>query len=275
MTRPTRCGPASSSPNQPACFPWCTRPARRCDKDHRVPYDAGGAPCDCNPILGQLPVARSVRHQPHADVRALGAQFRCPRGHWVSGPRQRQNGCPAGSAYTWKTSPEVAGSSAGFNSLAPSEIALSCAAEKSSTHTSRWICCCCGPPGHSGATWLGASWIPSRQSPSTLTLCQSSSASTVPSRSPAQKALSACKSGASRTWINRETRMTPMVSHSQGPREDSMFPLRPHMPQMARRALVRALAPKTLGATGARSLQGPSLRSGVGPSVVVPGASAS
>lgn len=33
----------------PTCvFPWCTRPSRRCDKDHRVPYDAGGATCDCN-----------------------------------------------------------------------------------------------------------------------------------------------------------------------------------------------------------------------------------
>ncbi len=35
--------------NHPMCvFPWCTRPARRCDKDHRVPYDQGGATCDCN-----------------------------------------------------------------------------------------------------------------------------------------------------------------------------------------------------------------------------------
>ena len=29
-------------------FPWCTRPARDCDHDHRVPFDAGGASCDCN-----------------------------------------------------------------------------------------------------------------------------------------------------------------------------------------------------------------------------------
>lgn len=29
-------------------FPWCTRPPRRCDKDHGVPYDAGGPTCDCN-----------------------------------------------------------------------------------------------------------------------------------------------------------------------------------------------------------------------------------
>ncbi len=29
-------------------FPWCTRPQRRCDKDHGVPYDAGGPTCDCN-----------------------------------------------------------------------------------------------------------------------------------------------------------------------------------------------------------------------------------
>ena len=26
-----------------ACvFPWCTRPAKRCDSDHVVPYDSGG-----------------------------------------------------------------------------------------------------------------------------------------------------------------------------------------------------------------------------------------
>jgi hypothetical protein len=29
-------------------FPWCTRPPRRCDQDHGVPYDAGGPTCDCN-----------------------------------------------------------------------------------------------------------------------------------------------------------------------------------------------------------------------------------
>lgn len=33
----------------PTCvFPWCTRPSHRCDLDHRVPYDEGGASCDCN-----------------------------------------------------------------------------------------------------------------------------------------------------------------------------------------------------------------------------------
>lgn len=29
-------------------FPWCTRPARRCDKDHCVPHDEGGRTCSCN-----------------------------------------------------------------------------------------------------------------------------------------------------------------------------------------------------------------------------------
>ena len=33
----------------PTCvFPWCTRPARRCDQDHGVPYDERGPTCDCN-----------------------------------------------------------------------------------------------------------------------------------------------------------------------------------------------------------------------------------
>ncbi len=29
-------------------FPWCSRPATRCDHDHRVPHADGGATCDCN-----------------------------------------------------------------------------------------------------------------------------------------------------------------------------------------------------------------------------------
>jgi hypothetical protein len=33
----------------PVCvFPWCTRPARRCDKDHVIAFDDGGATCECN-----------------------------------------------------------------------------------------------------------------------------------------------------------------------------------------------------------------------------------
>ncbi len=29
-------------------FPWCNRPARRCDKDHSVPHSRGGPTCPCN-----------------------------------------------------------------------------------------------------------------------------------------------------------------------------------------------------------------------------------
>lgn len=29
-------------------FPWCTRPARACDLDHRVPHGTGGISCECN-----------------------------------------------------------------------------------------------------------------------------------------------------------------------------------------------------------------------------------
>jgi hypothetical protein len=29
-------------------FPWCTRPAARCDIDHAIPYDQGGPTCSCN-----------------------------------------------------------------------------------------------------------------------------------------------------------------------------------------------------------------------------------
>ncbi len=29
-------------------FPWCTRPARRCDTDHTIPHSRGGPTCPCN-----------------------------------------------------------------------------------------------------------------------------------------------------------------------------------------------------------------------------------
>jgi hypothetical protein len=29
-------------------FPGCRRPAVRCDVDHTVPFDQGGATCECN-----------------------------------------------------------------------------------------------------------------------------------------------------------------------------------------------------------------------------------
>ena len=33
----------------PTCvFPWCSRPARRCDADHVIAHAAGGTTCDCN-----------------------------------------------------------------------------------------------------------------------------------------------------------------------------------------------------------------------------------
>jgi hypothetical protein len=33
----------------PVCvFPWCSRPARRCDADHVIAHAAGGTTCDCN-----------------------------------------------------------------------------------------------------------------------------------------------------------------------------------------------------------------------------------
>ena len=34
---------------QPTCvFPWCTRPSRQCDCDHRIPHATGGPTCECN-----------------------------------------------------------------------------------------------------------------------------------------------------------------------------------------------------------------------------------
>jgi hypothetical protein len=33
---------------QRCSFPGCRRPARRCDLDHTVPFEAGGLTCECN-----------------------------------------------------------------------------------------------------------------------------------------------------------------------------------------------------------------------------------
>lgn len=51
--------------------------------------------------------------------------------------------------------------------------------------------------------WSGASCTPTLATPSTITMCRSSSASTVPPKRPAQKLLSAVKSAASNTttWL--------------------------------------------------------------------------
>jgi hypothetical protein len=35
-------------------FPGCRRPARRCDLDHSVPYEDGGATCQCNLSLPRM-----------------------------------------------------------------------------------------------------------------------------------------------------------------------------------------------------------------------------
>jgi hypothetical protein len=45
---PDRLAEQASLRDHTCVFPGCTRPARRCDKDHRVPYDQGGATCSCN-----------------------------------------------------------------------------------------------------------------------------------------------------------------------------------------------------------------------------------
>ena len=45
---PDRLAEQSDQRDLTCVFANCTRPARRCDHDHRVPYDEGGATCSCN-----------------------------------------------------------------------------------------------------------------------------------------------------------------------------------------------------------------------------------
>ena len=49
-------------------FPWCARPAKKCDKDHVVPYGRDGVTCACN--LAPL-CRRHHRHKTHGRWRYL------------------------------------------------------------------------------------------------------------------------------------------------------------------------------------------------------------
>ena len=72
----------------PTCvFPWCTRPARRCDKDHVVAHADGGATCDCN----LAPLCR--RH--HRLKTRSGWRYRPSRPASGSGPTRMDSGFSA------------------------------------------------------------------------------------------------------------------------------------------------------------------------------------
>ncbi len=45
---PDRLAEQSELRDHNCVFPWCTRPARRCDKDHVVAHDRDGPTCSCN-----------------------------------------------------------------------------------------------------------------------------------------------------------------------------------------------------------------------------------
>jgi hypothetical protein len=45
---PDRLAEQSELRDHACVFPWCTRPARRCDKDHVVAHDRDGPTCSCN-----------------------------------------------------------------------------------------------------------------------------------------------------------------------------------------------------------------------------------
>ena len=44
----TRLGRQTQLRDQVRVFPFCARPAERCDRDHRVPYADDGPTCSCN-----------------------------------------------------------------------------------------------------------------------------------------------------------------------------------------------------------------------------------
>jgi hypothetical protein len=45
---PKRLGEQTDLRDDACVFPWCHRPAKRCDSEHCVPYDDGGTTCSCN-----------------------------------------------------------------------------------------------------------------------------------------------------------------------------------------------------------------------------------
>jgi len=45
---PDRLAEQSALVDHHCVFPWCTRPATRCDTDHVVPHNKGGPTCSCN-----------------------------------------------------------------------------------------------------------------------------------------------------------------------------------------------------------------------------------
>ena len=47
-TVPDRHAETTAVRDRTCVFPWCTRPARRCDTDHTIPAARGGPTCPCN-----------------------------------------------------------------------------------------------------------------------------------------------------------------------------------------------------------------------------------
>jgi hypothetical protein len=45
---PDRIAEVTNERDKTCVFPWCSRPARRCDHDHNVAHGDGGATCSCN-----------------------------------------------------------------------------------------------------------------------------------------------------------------------------------------------------------------------------------
>jgi hypothetical protein len=63
----------------PTCvFPWCTRPARLCDKDHTVAHADGGPTCDCN----LAPLCRR-HHRLKTTARSRWHYRRARQGMWI------------------------------------------------------------------------------------------------------------------------------------------------------------------------------------------------
>lgn len=94
--------------DQHCAFPWCTRPARACDRDHIVAHGVGGLTCDCNlaPLCRRHHRLKTHTRWTYTAVEPGTYLWTAPHGHTyltdptgtrtITGPSTRPgNGCHA------------------------------------------------------------------------------------------------------------------------------------------------------------------------------------
>ena len=81
---PDRLGQQVDHVHHTCVFPHCTRPARRCDKDHRVPHGADGTTCSCNlaPLCRRHHRLKTFKGWRYLRLAPATYLWRSPHGRW-------------------------------------------------------------------------------------------------------------------------------------------------------------------------------------------------